>query len=574
GILRTREASKIRLIDEVNDFINEASNSGQEEKSSNKVEELHITIDVLLAVMVYACSLVIAGRFGSLKLNWGCRLRKRKNDLEHINEHLIINGLDTTYTTWIHHGEQFSRSYVNSQSSTLPANNVEDPSPSLVSMDNDILEHLPNKVNAEDEVNVEAHAEATTFTCNNGGVNQAQTDHEENIKPQRCMTGAEVLCKMEAIDTKYGKIEENKKMKDLKRKRDAMTNLRYVNLAKLQRNLKNDDEPFILASQATQVFYCKDHSRPDVQWHVVLDSQRVFMSGEDKSSMGASSEPPTTQRKEYRPRGLQVPRGRLIPIQFDDETFDLDPDEHQVMLDYKPDMALKNWKSKLRTNNYDTYEMDEERKSKRPKGIKKEDWIEFVDRLSTPEEHAKHEKGKAPRSKMHSPHTTGRLGVSGNKEILEYMYRAIQNDPMLNDKDLDNDAVSVEYGADENGHVRGYNGHLNKTNIRVSTPLRRVIEWKRVKQAMLNEVQESLEVEANERRQLEKRVAVFESRESPYGGRRCSPPPPESSSDNSCILKDMFGTHVAYRTVKFNITAPEGFYNVIIDEVIRGVFVY
>ncbi|KAF6164080.1 hypothetical protein GIB67_017664, partial [Kingdonia uniflora] len=34
-----------------------------------------------------------------------------------------------------------------------------------------------------------------------------------------------------------------------------------------------------------------------------------------------------------------------------------------------------------------------------------------------------------------------------------------------------------------------------------------------------------------------------------FKGRRCSPPPPESSSGNSCILKDMFGTNVAYETV-------------------------
>ncbi|KAF6163559.1 hypothetical protein GIB67_022124 [Kingdonia uniflora] len=195
--------------------------------------------------------------------------------------------------------------------------------------------------------------------------------------------------------------------------------------------------------------------------------------------------------------------------------------------------------------------MNEERKRKRPKGVKKEDWIEFADRLSTLEEQAKCEKGKAARSKMHSLHTTGRLGASGKKAILkkgrpkgfvkrseiflachtkedgtypkemkermERMNRAIQKDLMLMDKDLDNDAVAVEYGAHGNGHVRGYNGHLNKTNIRVPAPLRRVIERERVKQAMLNDVQESLEVEANERRQLEKRVAAFESRESPRG---------------------------------------------------------
>ncbi|KAF6153142.1 hypothetical protein GIB67_034864 [Kingdonia uniflora] len=89
------------------------------------------------------------------------------------------------------------------------------------------------------------------------------------------------------------------------------------------------------------------------------------------------------------------------------------------MLAYKANMALKNRKSRLKTNNYDAYETDEERKSKRPKGVKKEDWIEFVDHLSTPEEQVKCEKGKAARSKVHSPHTTGRLVTSRKKEILE-----------------------------------------------------------------------------------------------------------------------------------------------------------
>ncbi|KAF6143503.1 hypothetical protein GIB67_029672 [Kingdonia uniflora] len=293
----------------------------------------------------------------------------------------------------------------------------------------------------------------------------------------------------------------------------------------------------------------------------------VFMSGEDGLSMEASSEPPNTQQKKYRPRGLQAPREttreNLSPLVGDWRDLEEEDKEYiRRLLQLQGYMALKNWKSRLRTNNYDSYETDEERKSKRPKGVKKENWIEFVDRLSIPEEQAKYEKGKAARSKMHSPHTTGRLDVSGKKEILthqnlrtvvleliimesrpkgsvnrydifkachtkedgtypeeikermERMNKAIQKDLMLMDKDLDNDAVAIVNG---NGQVRGYNGHLNKTNLRVSAPFRRVIEREKVKQAMLNEVQESLEVEANKRRQLEKRVAAFESRESPRG---------------------------------------------------------
>ncbi|KAI3988081.1 hypothetical protein MKX01_011870 [Papaver californicum] len=35
---------------------------------------------------------------------------------------------------------------------------------------------------------------------------------------------------------------------------------------------KDTNEPFIHSSQASQVFYCKDESRPDKKWHIVLES--------------------------------------------------------------------------------------------------------------------------------------------------------------------------------------------------------------------------------------------------------------------------------------------------------------
>ncbi|KAF6159565.1 hypothetical protein GIB67_032336 [Kingdonia uniflora] len=51
------------------------------------------------------------------------------------------------------------------------------------------------------------------------------------------------------------------------------TNLIYVNLEKLKRISKEEDEPFVLASQASQVFYCKDLTRSDY-WHAVLDAPK------------------------------------------------------------------------------------------------------------------------------------------------------------------------------------------------------------------------------------------------------------------------------------------------------------
>ncbi|KAF9587490.1 hypothetical protein IFM89_003429 [Coptis chinensis] len=53
---------------------------------------------------------------------------------------------------------------------------------------------------------------------------------------------------------------------------DPDTNLVFVNLGRFMRNTSEVDEPFILASEAKQVFYCWDLSRDN--WHVVLDAPK------------------------------------------------------------------------------------------------------------------------------------------------------------------------------------------------------------------------------------------------------------------------------------------------------------
>ncbi|KAF9614193.1 hypothetical protein IFM89_015701 [Coptis chinensis] len=53
---------------------------------------------------------------------------------------------------------------------------------------------------------------------------------------------------------------------------DPDMNLVFVNLGRFMRNTSEVDEPFILASEAKQVFYCRDLSRDN--WHVVLDAPK------------------------------------------------------------------------------------------------------------------------------------------------------------------------------------------------------------------------------------------------------------------------------------------------------------
>ncbi|KAF9602926.1 hypothetical protein IFM89_032808 [Coptis chinensis] len=53
---------------------------------------------------------------------------------------------------------------------------------------------------------------------------------------------------------------------------DPDTNLVFVNLGRFMRNTSEVDEPFILSSEAKQVFYCRDLSRDN--WHVVLEAPK------------------------------------------------------------------------------------------------------------------------------------------------------------------------------------------------------------------------------------------------------------------------------------------------------------
>ncbi|KAF6173667.1 hypothetical protein GIB67_023026 [Kingdonia uniflora] len=179
----------------------------------------------------------------------------------------------------------------------------------------------------------------------------------------------------------------------------------------------------------------------------------VFMSGGDGSSMRASSEPPTTQWKEYRPRGLQAVRGGLIPIQFDDVGQPIGPNR-KFLCTFIGETTRENISPLVG----DWRDLEEEDK-------------EYIWKVVAEKGRPK---GSVKRSEIFLACHTKEDGTYPEEmnERMERMNRAIQKNPMLMDKDLDNDAVAVEYGADGNGHVRGYNGHLNKTNIRVSTPLK------------------------------------------------------------------------------------------------------
>ena len=82
-----------------------------------------------------------------------------KMELKTVYEHLFFNGIDQTYTTWFHHGEQRP----NISASTSVDNHSEDMFPRMVDLVNDAFGHFQpddldacmNEVNNEDSTQLQ-----------------------------------------------------------------------------------------------------------------------------------------------------------------------------------------------------------------------------------------------------------------------------------------------------------------------------------------------------------------------------------------------------------------------------------
>lgn len=85
---------------------------------------------------------------------------------------------------------------------------------------------------------------------------------------------------------------------------------------------------------------------------------------------------------------------------------------HRHCIMQRANKLWKDWKFVLRRDHIYKYLTDAERKSHVPKYVKTEDWIRFVEISSTSAALAASQVGRTARSKMKSPHTTGRKGCA------------------------------------------------------------------------------------------------------------------------------------------------------------------
>ncbi|XXG82888.1 hypothetical protein AAC387_Pa10g0766 [Persea americana] len=179
---------------------------------------------------------------------------------------------------------------------------------------------------------------------------------------------------------------------------------------------------------------------------------------------------------------------------------------HKIFVMKKANISWKGWKYMLRHQAIDKYLTDVERKSNVPKYVKPEDWVKFVDISSTSAALAAREAGKIARSKLKSPHTTGRKGQarvaaelkaknpdqpltrtdlflathkrkdgSASSPHVDDVIIACESDSSVAQCDLDHDAVTKVFGRDSRGRVRGL-GTVSKTALKHSAPYKRALE--------------------------------------------------------------------------------------------------
>ncbi|CAH9117292.1 unnamed protein product [Cuscuta epithymum] len=87
------------------------------------------------------------------------------------------------------------------------------------------------------------------------------------------------------------------------------------------------------------------------------------------------------------------------------------PEVYRKKVLRKANIAWKNWKSSLRKK-YDKYKTDVARKKNRPRGMKKEDWEDFIEFCSMPADKDRREKGRKSRKCAKRLHSSGRTGCA------------------------------------------------------------------------------------------------------------------------------------------------------------------
>ncbi|KAF6140352.1 hypothetical protein GIB67_011371 [Kingdonia uniflora] len=193
---------------------------------------------------------------------------------------------------------------------------------------------------------------------------------------------------------------------------DPKTNLIYVNLEKLKRISKEVDEPFVLASQASQVFYCKDLTRNDY-WHVVLDAPKKLTQDVD------TYEDPLVFKGTTHEGSLDLALAGEVMDEEEESTegmSTMSPMKGKVLA-----RAQRLWcdrNSKYRKFNYNPYPNDEVRRTKCPKRVRPEDWERFLKLQRELRVIARREMGKATRKATKRPHTSGRRGSGRTAERL------------------------------------------------------------------------------------------------------------------------------------------------------------
>ncbi|CAH9128236.1 unnamed protein product [Cuscuta epithymum] len=261
------------------------------------------------------------------------------------------------------------------------------------------------------------------------------------------------------------------------------------------------------------------------------------------------------------------------------------PEVYRKKVLRKANIAWKNWKSSLRKK-YDKHKTDVDRKKNRPRGMKKEDWEEFIVFCSTKADKGRREKGRKARGCAKRLHSSGRTGCAriahkmkeesltgdinrtelylithvrkvgstsmSTSEGLDQIRKLVADDPYLGHKDLDHDAVAMVCGPDGKGYVRGMGGGVTKTEIRASGPSREIARKEKKQHEVINNEIIILREEVATLKQLVQSNATKppqsqEFRDTSQGGE-------SDLTTRTCFLKNLRRKVIAYG--RLNTEAP------------------
>ncbi|RWR77220.1 hypothetical protein CKAN_00569900 [Cinnamomum micranthum f. kanehirae] len=466
-----------------------------------------------------------------------CNLKGGKKPLRDIYDHLICHGMDTSYTTWIHHGEIHPKSRINVEGGSMER--LSDTFPRMVDTVNDAFEHFHDKIEAQAHMGgTMSHDRSTVATSNLQGRSSHETSHLPRVTFS--LSGQAIGPNAAKLSSAIGKVAKSNIS-------PCTDNWSQVPILMKEHVWEIVSSMFGVPIQ-NKAYVLK---KANAHWRNWKSKLRNNFYDKYQTDVERKNNPPKKVKKE------------------DWEKFvNMCSMEESIAKRIHGKEARKALKSPHTSGRMGQARVAENLRQQNP-GVeitRTQTWLA-----------------------THTPKNGSARCIY--RERVASLY---EDNPSIANKDLDHDAVALILGRDNRGRVKGMGDGVSKTSIKYSGPYKKALQKEHesqvILQAQVDNLEKRLEVESRDlRREMDQMFASLSQANTqmrPSAKRGSSSQGSQSSQSqaahldqtvthtrgpSSCELQHMTKKNIiVYGRLKGTELPEAGFYWIVLDEIVDG----